>query len=71
MISSHDLQTYTAGYCRHIAGAKQRQKQILLDDRYEFLQTVAHKGAKILKTDFDASKVWLYQMKKWRSHFFI
>jgi len=55
MISSHDLKTYIAG-----AKQRQRQKQILLDDRYELLQTVAHKGAEILKTDFDARKVWLF-----------
>lgn len=35
-------------------------KQILLNDRYGLLQTVAQKGAKILKTDFDAHKVWLF-----------
>jgi predicted nucleotidyltransferase len=54
MISSHDLKTYIAG-----AKQRQRQKQILLDDR-ELLQTVAQKGAEILKTDFAAHKVWLF-----------
>jgi len=55
MISSHDLKTYIAG-----AKQRQRQKQILLDARYELLQTVAQKGAEILKTDFAAHKVWLF-----------
>ena len=55
MISPNDLKTY-------ISGAKQRQqlKQILLDDHYQLLQTVAHKGAEILKADFNTHKVWLF-----------
>ncbi len=36
MISFHDLQTYIAGVKQ-----RQRQKQILLNDRYELLQTVS------------------------------